>query len=238
MGVRKHKTLIYITLKGATEVYFNEYFSYQCHGITIQRSKQPHIFVSYISYNVNNIRIHRYVVICLISKLGFGIAYSYEVWVVHGNFHFTGIYLSVVSTISGIHVLMQMVLVNMCHVRPIREVPKPLKMVQKYISCRLMSDVTEVQPPNDGNEIQPVTDELSIGEDKSNVHPANEISSILNCTQVLSDKVKSEEKEKALLQDWKSIADTFDRCFSCLSLIAQLLMTIICFGILPTLGEN
>ena len=133
-----------------------------------------------------------------------------------------------------------MILINMHHVRPVGEVPRLLRMVQNLISCRQFKHTKEVQPANDenGNENETVIEQRSTRENNSKLHSVNESPDTLHYVQVLCDKVESERKENALLQDWKLTADTFDRFFSCLFLLAQMVTTIVCFGILPHLDRG
>ena len=191
-------------------------------------------------YSYTNARIHRWVEsFLLIFKMQFRLAYSQKNLNCLYDFY-AAIYLTTVSTICGFNVLVQMILINMHHVRPVGEVPRLLRMVQNLISCRQFKHAKEVQPANDenGNENETVIEQRSTRENNSKLHSVNESPDTLHYVQVLCDKVESERKENALLQDWKLTADTFDRFFSCLFLLAQMVTTIVCFGILPHLDRG
>ena len=159
--------------------------------------------------------------------------YLTKVWILFWwYFSFPAIYLTSIVTICGINVLIQIMIMKLHFVSPVREVPKFLKMVHQCICCLSSPDGKAANPNN--NIIEKETGSEEHGEvDDHTKRSTNANSDLLNDIRVLSDKVRIDEKNDALLQEWKSIADTFDRLFACVFVLGQIAAVIICFGILP-----
>ena len=128
---------------------------------------------------------------------------------------------------------MQMMLMNMHHITPIRPVPRWLQITRDIFSCRLCCRRGQVEPtdyPKDPEE-EPdgtVLDDVDTKEDTAKADPA-----LLRELRVLSEKVKSDEKENAMAEEWKQVANVFDRLLFSIFIIFQVIMAIVCFGILP-----
>ena len=52
--------------------------------------------------------------------------------------------------------------------------------------------------------------------------------------RLVSKAVKSRKEENALIEEWKIMADLFNKFFFYLSIAVQIMMAVICFVILPT----
>ena len=55
--------------------------------------------------------------------------------------------------------------------------------------------------------------------------------------RVLSKKVQSTEEENALIDEWKLVADTCNRFLFYLSVSVQIMLVIICFGVVPAVTK-
>ena len=144
----------------------------------------------------------------------------------------TGIYLTITVAICGSNVLIQMMIMNMYHVTPLRPVPRWLRTTKDVLSCRCCRRRGEVQPSPDQKVPEPeagvIVDEAESKDSESDLLLLNEI-------RVLSEKVKSDEKENAMAEEWKEIAKLLDWWFFTMFALFQFIMAIVCFGILPAM---
>ena len=77
---------------------------------------------------------------------------------------------------------------------------------------------------------------VSIDDGEAKANAADETSDMLKEIRVLSKKVKCDEEDGAMLDEWKAIADGLDKFFFILFMILQVVMALICFGIVPFVG--
>ena len=142
------------------------------------------------------------------------------------------LYLTITVTICGANILIQMMLMNMHYVTPIRPVPRWLQIVRGILSCRFSRHRGDVDPTNG-----PKDPELDAGVavDKVDANNFDMDSALLKEILVLSEKVKSDEKENAMAEEWKEIANLLDRLLFYIFIVYQVAMAIVCFGIVPAM---
>ena len=144
-------------------------------------------------------------------------------------------FLTIVFSICGINLFIQMITVNMHLTRPPKAVPKWLKNLKSFLSCHFKCRdlITDEKP------ILPEVQDPSLTqkqEDKTSA--AGPDAKLVDEIRVLSNKVKSDEEEDALSEEWKSIADFFNTFFFYLSMTAQMVTATVCFAILPALDYS
>ena len=145
--------------------------------------------------------------------------------------------MALVMTICGIDVLLQMLLYKMYHMNPGRKAPEWLISAAKYLSCACACrKSSEVTPDGEGGKGEDDMNAVSIDDGKNKANAADETSDMLKEIRVLSKKVKCDEEDGAMLDEWKAIADGLDKFFFILFMILQVVMALICFGIVPFVG--
>ena len=94
-----------------------------------------------------------------------------------------------------------------------------------------------MKPNGDGNEKETETEvpAVTVGDEGIKMSSVDDASDLLSEMRVLSNKVKSDDEESVLLDEWKAIANTFDKFFFWLFMIAQIVMVLVCFGIIPAM---
>ena len=127
----------------------------------------------------------------------------------------------------------------MYHVRPIRPVPKWLKVIKSRLSCRFISPFGRVVPindlrnPADRFESHLIDNPLAKETKKDRYSIERIAAAAIQDIRVLSQKVQSTDEQDTLIEEWKLVADIADRFFFYLSLSMQIMMAIVCFVIIP-----
>ena len=152
---------------------------------------------------------------------------------------FAAMFLTIVFTICGINLFIQMITVNMHLTRPPRVVPKWLKIMRNCLSLRIACrDNVEQQTTDREAPLSDLQVSVVAQRQADKMSPAGADTALIDEIRVLSKKVKSDAEDNALSEEWKSIADFVNAFFLCLSVIAQILTATVCFGIFPILDYS
>ena len=119
----------------------------------------------------------------------------------------------------------------MHYVTPIRRVPRWLKIAKDILCCRFYCRHGETEPGDDtkGPEL-----EAGATVHKADANDFHSDSALLKEIRVLSEKLKSDEKETTMAEEWKEIANILGRLFFYIFNAFQVIMAIVCFGPMPT----
>ena len=150
---------------------------------------------------------------------------------------FVATYLTTIMTICGINLLIQLLLMKLYHVRPIRPLPKWLKFLRSCLWCLIRHPVHHVIKMH-GSQV-PMDDlEFNSTEYTKNTNSMETVGvAAIKEIRVLSKKVHSTEEENALIDEWKLVADTCNRLFFYMSVSVQIMLVIICFGVVPAVTK-
>ena len=147
-------------------------------------------------------------------------------------FHYVAaMYLTITVTICGLNLLMQIMLLKMHHVTPIRPVPRWMKITKDILSCRFCCRRGEVDPNHDSKVPEAEAGATVVNDVESNDFDLD--TALLREIKILSKKVISDDEENAMAEEWKDIAKRIDTWFFYVFIVFQVVMAIICFGILP-----
>ena len=132
-----------------------------------------------------------------------------------------------------------MITVNIHHVRPLRAVPKWIQTINNCLpfhcacrKCQADPATTEKPQTNDEQPAPPSQNTSRQAGDKVTI-PADP--ALLDEIRVWREKVKSDEENSALSEEWKIVAHHLNNFFLILFIIVQVIIALLCFAILPNI---
>ena len=164
-----------------------------------------------------------------------------ELWYSLAAFlYISAIYISITFAICGFSLLIQMITVNIHHVRPIRAVPKWIQTINNCLPFHCASRKYQVDPETKEksqiDDEQPATSSQNTSRqagDKVTI-PADPV--LLDEIRVWREKVKSDDENSALSEEWKIVAHHLNNFFLILFIVVQVIIALLCFAILPNVG--
>ena len=152
--------------------------------------------------------------------------------------YIVAIYLSIIFTTCGLNLLIQMITVNLHHVRPLRAVPKWIQLVNNCLSfrcdCFKCKALTDVTPENRQiSDVQLYTVDPNTTKQADDNSAARTDAGLLDEIRVWRKKVKCDEEEAALSEEWKSVAHHLNRLFLFVCIATQIIIALLCFVVLP-----
>ena len=153
---------------------------------------------------------------------------------------FVAIYLTIIMTICGVNLLIQLLLMNMYHARLIRPLPKWMKIVRNSLAFLVRIPSRQVQEMynapilTDDLKLDLTIDSRNTGtlssKEKMDLAAIKEL-------RILSKKVQSTEEQTRLIEEWKLAAIICNSFFFYLSVSVQVTILIICFITIPAVTK-
>ena len=153
---------------------------------------------------------------------------------------FVAIYLTIIMTICGVNLLIQLLLMNMYYVRPIRPLPKWMKIVRNCLAFLVRIPSRQVQEMYNAPILMDDL-KLDLTNDSKNTGTLSSMEKMglaaIKELRILSKKVQSTEEQTRLIEEWKLTAIICNRFFFYLSVSVQVTILIICFITIPAVTK-